>query len=160
MRTDIAASTAVDYTYLDIAEYQPYAKYLYAYAEVRGMKIEFNAANFSGSGNQSILGVRFFGGSGINFPVGSLPDENKLCGAFGLGVGNGQGQKCSQYFNVNKALRNAGMPQSSTSEQEYDLLNGYALCLFVKHVNFNPGDQIGFVTQTWYIRMHQRKALP
>ena len=51
MRTDIAASTAVDYTYLDIAEYQPYAKFLYAYAEVRGMKIEFNAANFSGTGN-------------------------------------------------------------------------------------------------------------
>ena len=86
---NISTSTSVDFTYLDTIEYGPYKTFLYSYAEVRGMKVEFNAANFSGSGNQAILGVRFFAGPDANFPVGSLPDENKLAGTMQVAIGNG-----------------------------------------------------------------------
>lgn len=60
---------------------------------------------------------------------------------------------------MNRALQNAGMPQSTQRNTPYPTDYGYTMYVLMVQEGFAAGDRIGDVTCTWYVRLHQRKYL-
>lgn len=128
MRTDLATSAVPNFTWLDAAEYQPFFP-LYQLCEVRGMKMDVTIGQFNSTGNKIIHSAVIYAGPSAGVPTGSTPDDNRSQGMMSQKVCNLQGQVTSLYFDVNRALRNAGMPQSTQRTTAYPTDYGY--CMYV-----------------------------
>lgn len=104
---------------------------LYQYAEVRGMKMEVTVGQYTANAaNKIISGAVIYGGPATGIPTGgALVNTDRLQGLMQQTQVNTQGQMTRAYFDVNKALRNAGMEQSVQRNVPYDTSKGYRLFL-------------------------------
>jgi hypothetical protein len=64
---------------MDTIEFQQFAP-LYAYAELRGMKMEWTAGQNVGNTDRLIQNAEMYGGNAHDVPSGSLPNIGRMQG--------------------------------------------------------------------------------
>jgi hypothetical protein len=79
MRTDLATSSATDWSWIDAPEYQPY-HLLYNLCEVRGLKMEVTIGQFASTGNKIIHSAKMFAGPATGVPTAATPDPGRAAG--------------------------------------------------------------------------------
>lgn len=79
MRTNITTSAGGEFTYIDTTEFATFAP-LYAYAELRGMKMEFTAGQNIGATDRILQGAEMYAGNTHDVPSGAMPNIVRLQG--------------------------------------------------------------------------------
>lgn len=142
MRSDLLASGAVDFTYLDQQEYLPFT-FLYNLVELRGMKMEVTMGNYQATNNRTIHAARIYAGPSSGVPVNAAISEAPAAGLPVQVQCNLQGQVSSCYYNVHQELKRTGMPSSVNRIVPYPADYGFTVFVCVATEGFSNNDHVG-----------------